>query len=331
MKKMISICVPCRNEVGNVQPLAEELLRYMEKLPQYDFELIFIDNCSVDGTQNILREVCAKDKRIKAILNAKNFPHSGWYVILQAQGDCIITIPSDFQVPLEVIPQMISEWEKGITVVALIKKNSKHDKLRLFRKLYYKISGSLSNQDILPGFSIGALYDKSFVKICKDLNDPLFSIQSMISHYAASVTKLVYNEQPRRSGKSNNSMFTLIDIAISRFIRTSDVAPHFAILAGMGMGIVSFLISIYYLVRKLLDWHNFPLGIAPLIIGMFFLGGIQLVFIGLIGEYVITINERQKNKPLVIEKERINFDDRPDDNKTKGSLGEKSDENSTET
>jgi glycosyltransferase involved in cell wall biosynthesis len=308
--KKVSICIPCYNEVGNVQPLSENIFSCMEQIPQYDFEIIFIDNCSTDGTQNILRELCSKNKRIKAILNANNFPYgSGLYVLYQAHGDCIITIPADFQVPVELLPEMIAEWENNATVVALIKKTGKHDDFRVFREIYYKVSGKLTNQVVLPGFTGAGLYDKSFIKLCSSLNDPLISLQHMIIKYASSLVKITYNERPRRSGKSKNNFYTLINIAITRFISLSDIVPHFAIIGGLGMGIISFLVSIYYLVRKLIDWQHFPVGIAPLVIGMFFLGSIQLIFIGLIGEYVIMINERQKNKPLVLEKERINFED----------------------
>jgi glycosyltransferase involved in cell wall biosynthesis len=307
--KKVSICIPCYNEVGNVQPLSEELVSCMGQIPQYDFEIIFIDNCSTDGTQGVLRKICSRDKRIKAILNAKNYPRgSGLHAIFQALGDCIIYIPADFQVPVMLVPQMIAEWEKGADVVVLIKETDKHDKLRVFRNFYYKLSGMLTNQTILPGFTGSGLFSRSFIELCRSLNDPLFSMQYMIVHYAASLVKITYKERPRRSGKSKNNFLTLVYIAIIRFIWVSDIVPHLAIIAGLILGLVSFLISIYYFIRKLLDWQNFPIGIAPLIIGVFFLGSVQLIFTGLIGEYVIMINERQKNKPLVLEKERINFD-----------------------
>jgi len=306
--KKVSICVPCYNEVENVQPLSEDLVCCMEKFPQYGFEIIFTDNSSTDGTQDKLREICSRDKRIKAILNANNFPNSIRNAMFQAHGDCIINIPSDFQVPVALVPQMFTEWEKGATVVALIKEPYKHDKFRMFRKIYYKVSSILTGQVILSGFTGSGLYDRSFIELCRSLNDPLFSFQYMITHYAASVVKLNYKEMPRRSGKSKHTFFTMMYEAITRFVWVSDIVPHLAIIGGLGMGIVSLLVSIYYLVRKLLNWDHFPIGIAPLVIGVFFIGAIQLVFIGLIGEYVIMINERQKNKPLVLEKERINFD-----------------------
>ena len=311
MKKKVSVCIACRNEVGNVQPLAEELIKQLEQLPQFSFEIIFADNCSLDGTQDKLREICAKDTRIKAILNAKNYPYnSGWNAMLHAQGDCVIIIPADFQVPVELVPKMIIEWEKGAMVVALIKKLARKNKLRFIRRLYYAMSSNLSGRETLSGYS-GGLFDKSFMEMCKVRNDPLitFSLDNMILNFAYPLIRLEYDEKPRRSGKSNHSFISLIDIAIMRYVSTARVGAHFAIIAGLGMGAVSFLLSIYYLVRKLLDWHHFPVGIAPLVIGMFFLGSVQLVFLGLIGEYVMLINERQKNMPFVTEKERINFED----------------------
>lgn len=312
MRKLISVCIPCRNEVDNVQPMAEELIRLLDRISQYDFEIIFIDNCSVDGTQEVLRKICAGDKRVKAILNAKNFPDgSGMHVLFQARGDCIISIPADFQVPVEFVTQMISEWEMGAKVVALLKISGKHDKIRLMRKLYYAMSKRFSNQDMLSGFTGSGLYDKGFIDMCKARNDPLLSIRNMVTRYAVPLITLQYQEMPRRSGKSNHSVSSLVDVAIKRFTRVSDVVPKYAILTGISMGVVSFLIAIYYLIRKLSDWYHFPVGMAPVVIGMFFLGALQLIFIGVIGEYVLLINERQINKPRVIEKERINFDKDP--------------------
>jgi len=313
MRKIISISIPCRNEDGNVEPMANEVVKQMNKLPQYDFEMIFIDNCSTDGTQDALRAICANDKRIKAILNAKNFPMgSGLHSIFQASGDCVIALPADFQVPVELIPKVISEWEKGASVVVLLKRNSKTDKIRWIRKIYYTMVKRLSDNDTLSGFTGAGLYDRAFLDMCKSRNDPLLAIQYMVTQYAAPLVKITYNEQPRRSGKSNHSISHLINVAIRRFVSLSDVFPRYAILSGLGMGVLSLFVSIYYFVRKMLDWHNFPLGTAPLIIGVFFLGAIQLIFLGLIGEYVLMINERQKNKPRVIEKERINFDETSD-------------------
>jgi glycosyltransferase involved in cell wall biosynthesis len=314
VKKLISVCIPCRNEVDNVHPLAEELITHLKQLHKYDFEIIFIDNCSMDGTQEKLRGICALDKRLKVILNANNYSYSLRYLWFKVQGDCIISIPSDFQVPVELIPQMIAEWENGAKVVAPVKNTGKHDKYRLFRNLYYKMSCSFSKDTTIPGFvELAALYDKDFIKMCKALNDPGFSMQYMVIQYAYPLVKLRYDERPRRSGRSNTNFGSLLNIAVLRFIRASDTVPRYAVFSGIGMGIISFLISIYYLISKILRWDHFPKGIAPLVIGMFLLGAIQLIFIGIIGEYLINMNERQKKLPLVVEKERINFEENSPD------------------
>ncbi|MCL2819368.1 MAG: glycosyltransferase [Oscillospiraceae bacterium] len=316
MKRIISICVPCRNEINNVEPLANEIILQMDKILKYDYEIIFIDNCSEDGTQDTLRNMCAKNKRIKAIINAKNFPlGSGMHVLFQASGDCIISIPADFQVPMELIPTMIEEWEKGAMAVALIKSPGKKDKLRGFRNLYYLLTKRLAKKNSLSGFTGSGAYDKTFIEMCKTRNNPMMNMNffTMVSNYAAPIVFIKYKEQSRRSGKSNHGATALIDIAIKRFVSVSDDAPRYAIMIGMVMGLGALLVSIYYLIRKFIDWYNFPVGMAPLVIGVFFLGAMQLIFMGLIGEYILNINKRQMNEPFVIEKERINFSENGDE------------------
>jgi len=206
------------------------------------------------------------------------------------------------------VGDMIRAWENGAMVVAPIKQNSKSDKIRALRKIYYWLSSRLSEQDTLPGFNGSALYSRAFMDLCKATEDPLISMQNMVIRYADPIVKLHYQEQPRRSGKSKSGAGYLIDTAINRFIGVSNVLPKYAVMTGLGMGLISLLIAIYYLVRKLIDWYNFPMGIAPIVVGMFMLGSIQLIFIGTLAAYILMINERQMKKPLVIEKERINFD-----------------------
>lgn len=318
--KKISVCVPCRNEVDNIAPLAEAIEHQLNQFEQYEHEILFIDNLSDDGTQGAIRSLCATNGKVKAILNAKNFPEgSGMHVLFQASGDCVISIPADFQVPPELIPDIITEWEKGARVVALMKVSSKKDKARLFRKLYYSMSKHLSTQDTLPGFTGSGLYDKSFLDVCKACKDPLLSMRYMVSQYAAPLVKMEYTERPRRSGKSKHSAISMIDVAIKRFIRVSTVAPRVSILSGLFMGLVCLLVAVYYIVRKLLFWDDFSTGIAPLVIGVFLIGAIQLIVLGIMGEYIMLINNRQKNEPRVVESERINFSD---DN-AGGSLEEK--------
>lgn len=308
----ISIVIPCRNEVLNVEPISADVSALMQaRHDQYAYEILFIDNCSNDGTQDRIRVICAKDKRIKAILNGKNFPNtSALHALYEADGDAVILIPADFQVPVALISEMLKAWEDGAMVVAPIKKNSKSDKIRMVRKLYYFLSSRLSEQDTLSGFTGAALYDRRFLDLCKKTEDPLISMQNMVIRYADPIVKLPYQEQPRRSGRSKSGFGYLVDTAIIRFIGVSNVLPKFAVMTGLGMGALSLLIGVYYLIRKLIDWNNFPMGIAPMVVGMFFLGSIQLIFIGMLSAYILMINERQMKKPLVIERERINFDDK---------------------
>lgn len=307
--KKVSIVIPCRNEVLNVEPISEEVTALLQTFPQYEYEILFIDNCSNDGTQDRLRIIAKKDKRIKVILNGKNFPNtSALHALYEASGDCIILIPADFQVPVSLVGDMIKAWEDGAMVVAPIKKNSKSDKIRAVRRVYYWMSRKLSEQDTLPGFTGTALYTRDFLELCKSTQDPLISMQNMIIRYADPIVRLHYQEQPRRSGRSKSGFSYLIDTAITRFIGVSNILPKFAVMTGLGMGIISLLIGVYYLIRKLIDWYNFPMGIAPMVVGMFFLGSIQLIFIGMLSAYILMINERQMKMPLVVEKERINFD-----------------------
>ena len=313
--KKVSIVIPCRNEVLNVEPISEAVTALMQTHTRYAYEILFIDNCSNDGTQDRIRIVCAKDKRIKAILNGKNFPNtSALHALYEADGDGVILIPADFQVPVELITDMLKAWEDGAMVVAPIKRNSKSDKIRLIRKIYYFLSSKLSEQDTLSGFTGAALYDSKFLTLCKKTEDPLISMQNMMVRYADPIVKIPYQEQSRRSGRSKSGFGYLIDTAILRFIGVSNILPKFAVMTGLGMGLLSLLIGVYYLIRKLIDWYNFPMGIAPMVVGMFMLGSIQLIFIGMLSAYILMINERQMKKPLVVERERINFDEQDQEN-----------------
>ncbi len=252
--KKVSIVIPCRNEVLNVEPISEEVTKLMRTYKQYTYEILFIDNCSNDGTQDRLRIIAKKDKRVKVILNGKNFPNtSALHALYEADGDGVILIPADFQVPVALISDMLKAWEEGAMVVAPIKSNHKSDKIRFVRKLYYWMSRKLSDQDTLSGFTGTALYDRKFLELCKHTEDPLISMQNMVVRYSDPVVKLPYQEQPRRSGRSKSGIGYLIDTAIIRFIGVSNVLPKFAVMTGLGLGFVSLLIGVYYLVRKLID------------------------------------------------------------------------------
>lgn len=310
-KKCIGISVPCYNEAQNVVPMAEGLVRLFEEdFPQYDYVVQFIDNCSTDGTRELLRGICKKHPKVRAILNVKNFPAtSGYYGLLQAGGDCTIAIPCDFQVPLDTIPQMIAEWENGSKIVALVKKSSEEKKgMWGIRQLYYKLANKFSDVEIIRNFTGCGLFDKDFLDICRSIKDPAVSFMQQVSTYGYNMVKLPYVHANRKSGKSKNSLWQLLNLAVTRFTNASTLGPRIATIFGFLAAVICILVGLVYLVLKLMFWDMFPAGTAPMLIGMFFLGAIQLFFIGLVGEYVVKANIRLMNQPLVVEEERINFD-----------------------
>ena len=284
-----------------------------EKLPQYDYDIVFIDNDSRDGTRERLRELCASNKKIKAILNAKNFGqnNSPYYGITQTDGDCTILMCADFQDPIEMIPQLIQEWENGYKIVSAIKTSSKENKcVRFLRTCYYKMIKRFSDVEQIEHFTGFGLYDKSFVEIMRKLEDPTPFLRGVVAELGFKRKEIPYEQQLRRNGKSKNNFFSLYDIAMLSFTSYTKIGLRLATFLGVGIAFFSFMVAIVYLVYKLLYWDTFSAGMAPMVIGIFFLGAVQLIFLGLIGEYILSINKRIMNRPLVIEAERINFEDK---------------------
>lgn len=310
--KKISVLVPCYNERENVVPLSEAIIaQFTEHLPQYEYELVFIDNCSTDGTRDLLRELCAGNPRIKAIFNAKNFGqfNSPFYGMLQTTGDCTIGMCADFQDPPEMIPQLVHEWEQGYMIVNAVKKASRENPLmRLFRTIYYKLLRKMSNVDIIEHFTGFGLYDASFLSVLRELHDPIPFWRGVVSELGYRMKQIPYEQQKRRAGKSHNNFFSLYDAAMLSFTSYTKTGMRVATFFGFIISAISLLIALVYLILKLVNWDNFQMGNAPILIGVFVLGGIQLFFIGLLGEYIMSINTRMMNRPLVIEEERLNFD-----------------------
>lgn len=308
----ISVMVPCYNEEENVREMAYALRDlFSEKLPEYDYELLFIDNNSTDATRDILRELCKEDKRVKAILNAKNFGQfrSPYYGMLQTTGDCTVTVCCDFQDPIELIPDMIAEWEKGYKLVVMQKSTSEESKIMYFlRSCYYKLIHKFSDVEQIEHFTGFGLYDKSFIQVLRDLGDPTPFLRGIVAELGYKVKILPYQQKQRRAGKTHNNFYTLYDAAMLSFTSYTKIGLRLATFIGGIVALISFIIALVYLVLKLTNWYGFDAGQAPLIIGMFFLGSVQLVFLGFIGEYILSINQRIMNRPLVIEEERINFD-----------------------
>ncbi len=311
--KKVSILVPCYNEEENVVPLSEAIInQFKEALPNYDYEIVFIDNDSKDTTRAKLTELCSGNKKIKAIFNAKNFGqfNSPYYGIYQTTGDCTILMAADFQDPVEMIPKLVAEWENGYKIVSAIKKTSKENPImRFLRTCYYKMIKKMSDIEQIEHFTGFGLYDKSFVAVLRELKDPTPFLRGIVAELGFKRIEIPYEQPKRRAGKTSNNWYKLYDAAMLSFTSYTKIGMRIATIFGFLTSMVSILIAMVYLVLKLVYWDNFALGNAPMLIGMFALGGIQLFFIGLLGEYIMSINTRVMNRPLVIEECRLNFDE----------------------
>ena len=309
--KKISILIPCYNEEENVVPIANAIVEEMGKnLADYDYEIIFIDNDSKDNTRPLLREICKRNPKVKAIFNAKNFGqfNSPYYGMLQTTGDCTILMCCDFQDPIEMIPKIVAEWEKGAKIVSCIKTASKENSImRFLRSCYYKMIKKMSSVEQIEHFTGFGLYDRSFLEVLRNLNDPTPFLRGIVAELGFKRVSIEYTQAKRRAGKTHNNFFTLFDAAMLSFTSYTKVGLHLVTFAGMILSALSILAALVYLVLKLLYWDRFSAGLAPMIIGLFFLNAIELLFIGFVGEYVMSINTRVMNRPLVIEEERINF------------------------
>lgn len=312
MKKTVSILIPCYNEEENVGPMSEAIVNLFEnELTQYNYELVFIDNDSHDKTRELLREICSKNSNIKAIFNAKNFGqfNSPYYGILQTTGDCTISMVCDFQDPIELIPKYLQEWENGYKIVIGIKTSSKESKIMYFlRSVYYKMIKKFSDVEQIEHFTGSGLYDREFVEVLRNLKDPKPFLRGIVAELGFRRKEIPYEQPQRRAGKTHNNFYTLYDAAMLSVTSYTKIGLRLATFVGCGVGMVSLVVALIYLIMKLVMWDQFQAGMAPLLIGMCFLGALQLFFIGLLGEYILSINERVMNRPLVVEEERINFE-----------------------
>ncbi len=283
----------------------------MNDLPQYEYEHIFIDNCSKDKTAEKLKNIAEKDKNVKIIFNARNFGavRSGYYGLIQCHGDAVIAIASDLQDPPRLIKDFIAKWAEGHKIVIGIKEQSKENPVMFcIRQIFYKIISRISESEQINNFTGYALYDKSFIDVIRKIDDPYPYFRGMVADLGFQRYDIPYTQQKRKYGKSSYNFYYLYDIAMQGFVNHSKVPLRLASFVGFSVSLMSFLFAIGYLIYKLLYWQSFQLGIAPLVIGIFFFGGVQLFFLGVIGEYIGAIFTQVKKRPLVIEKERINFD-----------------------
>ena len=311
--KKISILIPCFNEVENVEGISaavENVLK--EQLSSYDYEIVFIDNASTDGTRKKIEEICADNKKIKAIFNVTNFGqfNSPFYGMCALDGDCVIPVCADFQDPVEMIPVFVKEWEKGHKIVSGIKSSSKENGFIYFlRTVYYKLIKNMSNVRMIEHFTGFGLYDRTFIELLRSLNDPIPFIRGIVAEYGEgfNMTTVEYEQPKRRAGKTHNNFYTLYDAAMLSITSYTKVGLRICTMAGFVIALIDVIVALVYLVLKLTHWYSFHAGYAPMIIGMFMMGAIQLLFIGLIGEYILNINTRVIGRPLVVEEKRINF------------------------
>lgn len=310
--KKISIMVPCYNEEENVIPMSEALVAELSKLVQYDYEILFIDNCSLDTTREKLREICAKNPKIRAIFNSKNFGqfNSPYYGLCQTSGDCTISVCCDFQDPVEMIPKFIEEWEKGYKIVCAVKTSSKENKLMYFlRSIYYKMIRKFSKVEQIEHFTGFGLYDKSFIKVLRELGDPTPFIRGIVAELGPKIKKIEYEQAQRRAGKTSNNFFSLYDAAMLSFTSYTKTGVRAASFLGIFMAGGSLIAALVCLILKIINpAYFFTTGTAAIILTTLFVGGLVLFFLGFIGEYIMSMNARIMNRPLVIEEERINFD-----------------------
>ena len=309
-RKLISVMTPCYNEEGNVEELHRRIAAVFEKLPQYDWEHIYIDNASKDATPRLLRELAARDPRVKVILNTRNFGHirSPFHAVLQARGDAVISLASDLQDPPELIDQFIQKWEEGYKVAFGQKITSEESAVFFFlRSFYYKLVRKLADIELIEHVTGFGLYDREVVEQFRKIDDPYPYGRGLVSDLGYEVARIPYHQPVRKSGITSNNFYTLYDMAMLGITNHSKLPLRIATLLGFALSLVSLLIAVGYLIYKLLFWYNFPIGQAPVIIGLFLFSSVQLFFTGVLGEYIASIHTQVLHRPLVIERERINF------------------------
>jgi glycosyltransferase involved in cell wall biosynthesis len=310
--KTITWVIPTYKEQDNINPVYDEITKVMvENLNNYNYEIMFIDNDSLDKTRPLILALCEKDKHVKAIFNARNFGQmrSHFYGLTQAQGDCAILLHADLQNPPNVVVEFVEEWEKGAKVVIGIKNDSKESKIMFFlRSCYYKLMGKISDVEQIRHFSDFELLDRDFIKVLKELNDPLPYLRGIVSELGFKMAKVYYKQNKRERGTTTANLKVLYDFGMLGITSYSKSIMRLATISGFILSAISFVIAITTFIMKVINWNAFSTGIAAIGVGVFLLGSAQLFFIGFLGEYILNMNIRIMNRPLVIEERRINFD-----------------------
>jgi len=311
-RTLISVSTSCFNEEENVEALRYQIDAVFAQLPQYSYELIFIDNHSSDRTVEKIKAMAVTDKRIKLIVNARNFGHirSPFHALLQAKGAAVINMVSDFQDPPEMIRDFLTKWEEGHRIVVAVKKQSRESLIMwLIRRFYYWLLYKIADVRVIQNFTGFGLYDQRVVEIIRGLDDPYPYFRGIIAEIGFEPFEIPFVQPPRRRGITKNNFYTLYDLAMLGITNYSKLPLRLATMAGFLLAFVSLMISMAYLGLKLIFWNTFSMGMAPVVIGVFFFGSVQLFFIGLLGEYVAAIHTHVMKRPHVIEQERVNFDE----------------------
>ena len=307
--KKISIVTPTFNEEENIERLCHEIKHEIEKL-NYNYEHIVIDNCSTDKTIDKLREIASKDKNVKVIINSRNYGHikSPFYGMLQSSGDACILMVADFQEPMDLIPKYITKWESGSKIVLGEKIASDENNFMFtLRKLFYYFLNKISETKLSTNTTGTGLFDKEVINRLKKINDPYPYFRGLISEIGFKIETIKFHQPLRKFGITKNNFFTLYDLAMLGIVKHSRMPLRFMTLLGFIASFGCLLVAMVYLILKLIFWNSFTLGSAPTLIGIFAISSIQIMLLGLLGEYIGIILLHQRNMPLVIEKERINF------------------------
>ena len=308
--KSITVVTPCYNEEENVRAMYEEVKRVFAGLPAYRYEHLFIDNASTDRTPDILRALAAEDHGVKVIINTRNFGpvRSPVYGLLQGRGNAVIGLACDFQDPPTMIPQFLEAWEKGAKIVLGVKAGSEENRaMYAVRSSYYSLLARMADLEVVREATGFGLFDESVIEMMRRIGDPYPFLRGLIAEIGHDMVRIPYRQPERRHGVSKINFYALYDVAFQGIVSHSKVPLRIATLTGFATAALSMLVALGYLVAKLLFWNQFSLGIAPILIGFFFLSSVQLFFVGVVGEYVGSIYTQVKNRPLVFEKERINF------------------------
>lgn len=309
--KLISVVTPCYNEQDNVAECARVIKDVFDKHPEYEYEHIFIDNASTDSTPALLKEMAENDKHIKVIFNSRNFGHikSPYHGLLQAHGDAVVLFVADLQDPADLLHVFFEKWEAGYKTIVGTKKSSEESSVMFtIRKLYYKTVNSLSNIELIDNFTGFGLYDREVMDHLRKIEDPYPYFRGLVAEIGLKICKIPYDQPIRARGITKNNFFTLYDIGMLGLISHSMVPLRIATMTGFLISILSLIAAFIYFLLKIIFWNSFSLGLAPVVIGIFFFSSVQLFFVGLLGEYLGSVHTYAKKRPLVIEKERVNFD-----------------------